>query len=386
MQKAIFVLFLYLIMAGCGASSTTPATTEAPTTTTPEALTLSRDQIKMMSLEMGPAMQRTIANNFEANGMVAVLPQNRAAVSAKLTGRVEAVLVHEGQNVKKGHVLFRIATTALIEIEQAYLHAKADLVFLEKELERQRSLQSSSAGAAKNLEEIQSKYLRAKADLAGNAAKLQYLNIGTEQWKDPEQLKMSPFFDVTAPISGNVTEIPISIGQVITEGALLCNIINANEHLHAHVEVFAQNAAEIREGQAVVIRFPGGQHADMRSEVEYISRELNAETKTISLHVPLPDGKGIVPGMALTALIEHSGKQSPALPDVAILQEGEAVYCFVVEREDATSIGFRKVLLHTNGQSDGFWGFSDLFPENTRFVLKGASILDGALKKDQMQE
>jgi hypothetical protein len=124
----------------------------------------------------------------------------------------------------------------------------------------------------------------------------------------------------------------------------------------------------------------------MRSAVEYISRELNAETKTISLHVPLLDGKGIVPGMPLTAIIEQKGALTPALPDAALLQDANATTCFVVEKDDATGVTFRKTTLTTQGNTEGFWGFSNPYPENTRFVLKGAAILDGAMKKDQMQE
>jgi cobalt-zinc-cadmium efflux system membrane fusion protein len=386
MQKAVFFLSLYILIMGCGQKADSSRADSKPERTDADLLTLSQDQIKMMGIEVGSAPVKMIASTFPANGIVAVLPQNRAAVSAKLAGRIEAVQVHEGQNVRKGQILFRIATTVLIDIQQAYLHAKADLLYLEKELERQRSLQNSSAGAAKNLEDVQAKYWRAKADLEGNAAKLQYLSIDTNQFQDPEKLKMSPYFEVVAPIAGNVTEIPVSIGQVITEGSLLCHIINAGEHLHAHVEVFAQNAAYIQEGQTVIIRFPGGQHPDMRSAVEYVSRELNAETKTISLHVPLPDGKGIVPGMSLTAIIQQKGALTPALPDAALLQDAQSVTCFVVEKDDATGVTFRKTTLKTQGNTEGFWGFSNSFPENTRFVLKGAAILEGAMKKDQMQE
>jgi hypothetical protein len=62
------------------------------------------------------------------------------------------------------------------------------------------------------------------------------------------------------------------------------------------------------------------------------------------------------------------------------------LYLYLLEKEDASGLTFRKTTLTTRGNTEGFWGFSNAFPENTRFVLKGAAILDGAMKKDQMQE
>lgn len=386
MNKFKIVLFVAIAFNACKNSNEQSSQNTNRQSAEPDAIALTYKQIEMMQIGVGPSSERLVSERFQANGTVAVLPQNRAAVSAKLPGRIESVHVHEGQNVRKGQLLFRISNTQLVDIQQAYLHAKADLLFLEKERERQKNLQASSAGASKNLEEVESRYLRARADLESNAAKLKYLNTNLERLDNPEHLYLSPVFDVYAPIDGNVTEIPASIGQMVTEGMLLCHVVNANEHLHAHVEVFAQYAAQIREGQSVLIHFPGGQHPDMQSAVEYISRELNTDTKTVSLHVPLPDGKGIVPGMPLTALIEQSGVKSATLPESAMLMEGETHYGFVVMQKDSIGMVFKKIPLRIKGHAEGYWGID--LPENGKkeFALRGASILDGALKKDIMQE
>ncbi|MEI6409137.1 MAG: efflux RND transporter periplasmic adaptor subunit [Bacteroidota bacterium] len=386
MRNTFFILFILLLGSSCREKNESANNVSLPAPTLPERITLTREQMKMMGIETGAATTQALASGFSANGIVAVLPQNRAAVTAKMGGRLEEILVHEGQNVRKGQILFKIASSAVFDIQQSYLHAKADLLLLEKELDRQRSLQNSNAGAAKNLEEVQSHYFRAKADLESAAAKLQYLGISTDKLQQADHLQLSPAFPVIAPIAGNVTEIPISLGQSVGEGITLCNIVNASEHLHAHVEVFAQQATAIREGQPVLIHFPGGQHADMRSNVEYVSREINPNTRTVSLHVPLPDGNGIVPGMPLVAMVEQKPESMPALSEAAVLHDGASLYCFVVEKEDAGAVTFRRSPLTARLNTQGFFGLDQAATNGKRFAISGVPILEGELKKGVMQE
>jgi cobalt-zinc-cadmium efflux system membrane fusion protein len=385
MYKILSVISMLGLLAGCSNSSQ-PNTQKVTSPNAQGTISLTTGQLHMMGIEIGSVELRQIPTTIIANGTVMVLPQNRASVTAKSAGRIEEILVHEGQNVKKGQPLFRLAVPGLIDIQQAYLHARADLIFLEKEYERQRVLQAGNAGAAKNLEEVQSKYFRAKSDLHSAESKLTYLGVATDGLVDPDHLRLTPMITVYAPIGGNVTEVPISLGQSLPENAALCQIINAAEHLHAHVELFARDAGSVQEGDQVVLRFADGRHPEVRSKVEYISQELNATTRTVSLHVPIPDGKGIVPGMPLQAIFEHAPVKKCSAPEAAILAEGESFFGFVVEKESEGKVTFRRKPLLAGAPSEGFVPLDTSIHPGTRMALRGAYILEGEMKKGDMQE
>lgn len=374
-----------LLTTGCG-NDKTAKTADTAASKSVETISLTRAQLKTMDIEIAPVEMRMLSVGITANGNVAVLPQNRAAVASKIMGRIESIEVHEGQNVRQGQLLFRISAPAVFDIQQSYLTARADLIFLEKELARQKALEAGHAGAGKNLEEVQSKYFAAKSNLRIAESKLAYLGISTDGLQQADQIKPTMSVQVYAPISGNVTEVPVSLGQSVSDNFTLCHIINSKTHLHAHVEVFSRDAGAMTAGNPVILRFPGSGHSDLHSTIEYISREVNPETRTVSLHVPIPDGTDIIPGMPLVAVLEQKPVQTPTLPESAIVKEGDTSFGFVVESETGDQVVFRRVMLSPGATAGGFVALSAAIQPGTRFAVKGAYIVAGEMKKGEMQE
>ncbi|HNG90973.1 MAG TPA: efflux RND transporter periplasmic adaptor subunit, partial [Saprospiraceae bacterium] len=292
MKNILFVLFLALIHIACGDSAPqAEPTPSAEPAAAQQTLSLSAEQMRSAGIEVGQPESRSLSSTLSANGTVAVLPEGRASVSSKLAGRIEQFFIHEGQNVRKGQALLSISSSMLFDIQQAYLQARADLVFLEKEVERQKTLSGEQVGATKHWEEAQSKLLRAQADMQAAAAKLRYLGIGLEGLANAAQPNFARTVVVTSPLDGNITDISVNLGSSVTEGTVLCNIVNLND-LHAHIEVFAKDIASVRTKQAATVRFPNSALPDLRTEVEFISQDMSPDTKTYSLHIHLPTGKG----------------------------------------------------------------------------------------------
>lgn len=391
MKYTLLSFSILWFVAGCG-STTAPETTdnqaEAPGKQMPETIALSRAQLQSAGITIGMAEQRAIAGTLLVNGTVAVLPDGKATVSSKIAGRIEQFFIHEGQQVQKGQALMSISATAIFDLQQAYLQAKADLIFLEKELERQKTLSSQQVGASKLYEEAQSKYFRAKGDLQTAAAKLQYLGIGLENLEQPERLQLAQTVVVRAPIGGNVTHIPVNLGASVQEGTLLCSIVGLND-LHAHLEVFARDIPRVREGQAVTIRFPNTNFQPLQTKLEYISRDLDPESKTYSLHVHLPVGKNseYLPGMPVTAEIQtQSAVGSWALPEAAVLHDGNTAHFFVATEGAGDVIECKKVTFEPSLRGGGYVGVPEALLAGKKVVLRGANLVDGELRKGEMQE
>lgn len=387
MKNILFSATILLFLAGCGNKNTPENTDATPATAaSTEKITLTADQMQKSGIEVAIPTEQGIAAALTVNGTVAVLPEGKATVSSKIAGRVEQILVHEGQNVQKGQVLARVSTSVLFDIQQSYLQAKADLIYLEKELERQKTLSQQQVGAGKNYEEAQSKYARAKGDLEAAAAKLGYLGIGTEQLNNPGQLTLAKSVAITAPIAGNVSSINVHLGAPVTEGTLLCNVVGL-DHLHAHVEVFAKDIALVNVGQSVVVRFPNSTIPEVNAKVEYISRELSTDSKTYSIHIPLPaNDKNWLPGMPLQVDIHTNKVQALAVPEAALLHDGTETWLFVANPAANGATAFEKVNVMPSLRGGGWVALPDAALAGKKVVVKGAHLIHGEMKRGDMEE
>jgi membrane fusion protein, heavy metal efflux system len=389
MKNIFFSIILLTLFARCG-NKTAPETaqTNAETPAASETIRLSRGQLEKSGIALGQPELRSIATTLTANGMVVVLPQSKATVTSKIGGRIEQFFIHEGQQVKKGQVLMSIASNAIFDLQQAYLQAKADLMFWEKELERQKTLSSQNVGATKNYEEARSKYAHTQGDVQVAAAKLRYLGIDLGNLDNPDRLNLAQTVVITAPISGNVSSVLVNLGASVGEGTTVCNIVGLDD-LHAHVEVFAKDIGRVQPGQMTFIRFPNTALPQLRAEVEYISRELNPDTKTFSLHVHLPASKGnsYLPGMPIIAEIQtRAGARTMALPEAAVLHDGRASYCFIALNPDKETIDFQKIVFEPTLQNGGWIGIPEGLLTGKTVVLRGANLIEGQMRRGEMEE
>ena len=383
MKNILFYILIVGILSGCNNTPTTPTVAE---TAPVEGIVLNNAQIEKAGIELGMLTERNIAATFSANGVVATLPEGKATVTAKMAGRIEQFFVHEGQNIQKGQALVSISSSTIFDLQQNYLQVKADLIFLEKECARQKTLSSQNVGATKNYEEAQSKLARAKGDVQAIAAKLRYLGIGLEQLDNPDNLNLAKTIIVTAPMSGNITSIPTNLGARVEEGTLLCNIIGL-DNLHAHVEVFAKDIALVQTGQPISLRFPNASLPALNAKIEYISREMDPERKTYALHIALPNNsKGYLPGMPLVADIQTNSMALMAIPESAVLQDGETSYCFVVVASNNETVTFKQQPIEPQLRGNGWIGVANGVLDGKKVVLRGANLLEGEMKKGEMQE
>jgi cobalt-zinc-cadmium efflux system membrane fusion protein len=387
--KLIAALFAASLLSACN-SGNAPAETETTTAAAPavETVSLLRTQVNTYGITAVSAELREMSPTLYANGTVVVLPEDRATVNAKIAGQVERFFIHEGQNVRAGQPLMSITSSAIFELQHRYLQAKADLVFLEKELERQRTLSSQNVGATKNYEEVQSRYFRAKADLQTASAQLKYLGIGLDGLQNPDQLDVTRSVTVTAPIDGNVSEVMVNLGASVGEQVPLCHIVRLSD-MHAHVAVFAKDIGLVREGQTVSVQFPNTGLPAVQADVEHISKEMDPDQKTYALHVHLPAVKGnsFLPGMPVTAQIQTTEKRRTlAVPEAAVLHDGSEYYCFVALDSGGEKIDFQKVVFEPTVQSGGWVGLPEAQFQGKTVVVKGTNWVDGELRKGEMQE
>ena len=345
------------------------------------SLALTIDQLKMMNIELGNPERRAFVGNIVANGKVTVLANDMADISSPMRGTVVKINVHEGQFIKKGTVLMELTSPDIIGLQRDYLVAQSELFFLEKELERQQIMARENVGASRNEQETRSKVMMQKAILKTTAAKLRLADIPTPQYDGDIVDKIR----IVSPISGYIDHFPVSIGTTAMEGAKLAHLKSFDDP-HADISIYERDLQKIKAGQPVRLRFADPSVPEVVGHVEYIGRDIDPETKTVTLHVPFkaPSGKTMATDMIVTAFIESSGTQPlTAVPESAVVQDEGKYFCFVVEKNDGKSLIFNKMEFVPTGISSGWVGIGEGLA-GKQLVIRGANVLLGETKKSEV--
>ncbi|MBK8937335.1 MAG: efflux RND transporter periplasmic adaptor subunit [Polyangiaceae bacterium] len=183
-----------------------------------------------------------------------VVPQQTAKIGSKVVGRITVVNVKEGQQVKKGDVLFELDPTdqeAAISSSKARVSAASAKVLtyratrgeLELEHRRQKQLWEKGAVGKAVVEDLEARLKSVDAQI--RAAEAETYALGT----DVDTLKTGlKNLKIAAPIDGVVATKPVSIGDVASPGVPLTELIDASSLL---VE------ADVSEGRLSLVK-PGG--------------------------------------------------------------------------------------------------------------------------------
>src|SRR6187551_3569623 len=101
---------------------------------------LTNEQFKTVGIELGGIEKRNLNTVVKANGYTTVPPQNAANVSTLIGGVVKDIYVLEGTYVSKGKVLATLQNLDVVQMQEDYNSAIANIEYLQLEYNRQKTL------------------------------------------------------------------------------------------------------------------------------------------------------------------------------------------------------------------------------------------------------
>lgn len=353
-----------------------PATTErTPGSTSVNKITLSDAQYESIGVQLGSVQNETVSSEVKANGRVDLPPENRATVSLPIGGKIRYVKALPGQRVRRGELLATLESFEFIQLQQDYLQNSSQLVFLEKELDRQKTLSTENVGARKNLEQAQANYTATKALVQSLEAKLKILGLSSGLLI---KNGISPAARIVAPVNGYITIANINLGKEVAPGEVLLEVIDKN-HMHVELTVFEQDAPFIKEGQQVQIVQHG---VAMLASVYLVGRMLEGDARTLNVHAHVSDEKleaQLIPGAFVNASIRTGNRTALTVPNAALVRKGASGFVYVQQGNR----GFRRIPVEIGGTSDN--GNTEVLTSvpltGERLVIKGAYLIDAELAK-----
>lgn len=235
-------------------------------------------------------------------------------IRAQEKGFLEKIFVDEGQFVHQGQSLFRI----MPQVYQAeVMKAKAEVEQAGIELKNATTLANNN---------IVSKNEKAMAQAKLNAAKAE-LRMA--------EIHLS-FTDIKAPFSGIINRIPLKLGSLVDEGALLTSLSD-NTAIYTYFNVsepeylnYQLNAAS-RGQNLVSLILANGQDFPQKGEVQTIEGEFDNETGNIAFRAKFPNPEKLLRnGQTGKVRMTVPLKNAVIIPQKATFEIQDQKYVFVV--------------------------------------------------------
>ncbi len=234
--------------------------------------------------------------------------EHDAAVLARSSGLVQAILTDIGASVRAGQELARLEST---DQEIALAQAKEKLARTSQTADRQRALTTAGMATRADSEQVEFEYREAELALR----------------------KAQRDFDltrITAPFAGMVTSRAARVQRMVSPGDSLFRITALGPILAA-VRVPETGATGLRVGAEAQVL--GADGASARARVLRASPVLDAASGTRELVLEIGAGSRLRPGSAVTVQLGADRRQVVSIPKSAVARDG---YALVLEDNRTT--------------------------------------------------
>lgn len=401
-MKIKYTLYLFLpllIIFGCKQQAEEAHEEEAAEAENAEEMVrLTPAQANALDLVIGPIEEQQLTSSIVTSGYMEVPPQNLARITAYVGGNVTQIEVIEGNRVKKGQPLAYLEHPDLVQMQMNYAEAASQLQFLEQEYERQKRLFEERVGSGQQYQQTQANVKAQRARVEGLRQQLLMIGINpTRVLAGNVARKVA----VVSPINGFVKEVEVALGQYVPAQEDMFEVVN-NEHVHVDLMVFEQDVLKVQEGQ--LVKFQVGNRLDTTytAKVYAVGKVFEDNPKAVHVHADIQgDANNMIPGIYVKGRILTGDATVAALPEEAVIQEGEKSYIFVKieapahhELEEASATTGEKEMLYftpveviTGERAMGMVAITPAvpLPEGTMVAKNAAYYLLAEMKKGEAE-
>ena len=313
-----------------------------------------------------------------------VVAQRKAALASKVTGRLVAINVEEGDVVKKGDVVARLENedsaalkkqaSANLEVTRAELErTKAELNNAAVNLKRQKDLLAKDYISRLEYDSAEARYKMdaaavagAEAAIRGNAAALQNAEVSLGY-----TFIRAPFDGVVLTKNADIGDIITPIGAAAEAKAAVVTIADMDSLL-VEADVSEANLKQVHTGQACEIQLDAFPDIRFRGQVHMIVPTADRTRASVLVKVKFLDkDRRTLPEMsAKVAFLERPLNPDELKPRIgvntsSIVTRGSQKYVFLIKGDKAI-----ETPVSTGKQSGEMTGILDGIKPGDRIILK----------------
>lgn len=271
-------------------------------------------------VQTGKIIKTTLHRYVMAYGTVEPEPATggKPAASSKIAAPIMGILtqIHceEGQQVKKGALLFELDTRSA---DALVAKAEVAVEFAQKNFARKQQLSATDNISRRLYDEAEQLLQTARKDL---------LNVLTQR----------ELLQIKAPLSGTVAAIHFKVGEAVSLNTILADLIDL-DRLDIAIHVPSREAAALRLGQSVEIDTgsAGGGPIQL-GKLIFIGPLIDPLTDTVLVRATLNKDSGLRPGQFVNVrIVVEERPERLTVPIESVATRGGASVIAVVDGDSA---------------------------------------------------
>lgn len=355
MKQVFLHIITAIVLAGCSAKGNVNDNTNVPEL--PVILVAAKDTL----------LQHDYVTSIEAIKNV--------EIRTRVQGFLNKIFVDEGQEVKKGQLLFQLDDQefmiALSKAKANVSNAQAEAKTAEVELSRVKILLSKKIVAPTELDMVEARLKAANAKVE---------EAFSEQRNAETKLSYTA---IRSPFDGIIDRIPLKTGSLVDEGSLLTTISD-NKEVYAYFTISENEYLRYKKedqqanGNTVSLILADGTTYKEEGKIETVDGEFDETTGSIAFRAKFPNPSRLLRhGATGKVRLVAPAKEAILVPQKSVLEIQDKVYVFVVSNDN--SIKMKSVTPQTRLSNayiikEGLSSGDRIIYEGVQNIKEGATI------------
>lgn len=375
---AVVALIAAAVLAAAWGLSRSTAKSEPDSAASADRNTVKLTSAQLSTLTLATVSSLEFRSESAADGKIAFNSDAATQVFSPYSGRVTRVIAGIGEHVRKGAPLFTLEASEFSQAQSDLLNARSQLKLARIAEERKHAAYDSKGGSLQDWQQAQADLTAAQTAMDSARNRLRIFGLTDERITRLEDSKAaSPVTEVVAPIDGIVTDRQVGPGQYIQAGSSTpVYTLGDLSTVWLVADVREVDAPLVEVGQEVEVRVLALPGKLLRAKLSSVGSQVDPVTRRVPVRAVLDnrDGK-LKPEMFASFNIVTSGEaQSLAVPEEAVVREGEAARVWIVEGNNALAL--RNI--RTGRSSHGMVEVLDGLKGGERVVTRGSLFIDRA--------
>jgi RND family efflux transporter MFP subunit len=335
------LLWVSLLAASAAGTAGCHGGEAAATTGTPQAV----------QAQVVESRQQDIPVNLRSTGTVH--SRETAVISSQVMGRIQQVLVREGDAVRAGQTLVTLDDAALRSqldqvqagvkaAEHAQAAAQTNAALATSTLDRYKQLELQKSVSPQEMDEVSRRAEAAAANLDGVRAQ-----TAAARAQESGARTMLGYAHLVSPFAGVVTARTADPGTIAAPGIALLQVDQAGA-LQLQTAVDESAFSAIHKGMKVKVAFDGGATAggaasSLAGTVAEIVPAADPSTHSFLVKIDLPSSNKTRAGTYRTAEFANGFRQAILIPRSAVVMRGSLSCVYVLDAQGIAEL--RNIML-----------------------------------------
>ena len=281
-------------------------------------------------LQTAPVVEGWHHFEHTSTAVVKTIPTQYAEITSPFSGRVVRSFVTLGQKVAVNTPLYELSSTDYFDAQKEYLNAKQEYHLAESQFQREQDLFKHGVGVRQELDQAQTAFEMAKLSFKNTEQALKLFGMAAGQ------VQLGTPLVVRAPISGEVIENHIVIGQYLAEDAdPLVKVANLSK-VWIVARVKEKDVHHLANYEKVEVQNQSDVGSPIAGTLVHINELIDEESRSVEVFIEVDNSNRYWrPGMFTSIRFIDKAVEVITAPVKAIMQSETTEFVFVKVGEDA---------------------------------------------------